>query len=161
MQPSRTDIEDGMVLIFSGQRRLRFWPSKGGIAKILKMDEVREVAHLRLYRQTDGLPDVLINHLPVTLGALTSSVQKLIGVQPGEVDSETRTLIKAWESKFEARTAAAYSISVSAARDCALESIAKDALVGPNSAILTSFPIAGQEGRYTRIETLVGRLLQG
>ena len=151
-------ITEGLVFLFRERRTSIFSSRRLGIGKILSTDPKRQVAHIRIYLQTEDRPRIQINHLPITLKALGSSIKETAGIQPGPLDDETANLIRNWENKFDEKLAAAFTEVVFSARDYALDSIGVDSMKAENAAILSSYPVRGSDGRYTRVETLVGQI---
>lgn len=154
-----TTIVEGLIFLYHEKRTSIFSSRRLGIGKILNIDSQRQVAHIRIYRQTEDHPKIQINHLPITLKALDSSIKEAAGIQTGLLDEETANFIRNWEKKFDEKVAAAFTEHVFSARDYALDSAGADSMKSENSAILSSYPVRGLDGRYTRVETLVGQIL--
>jgi hypothetical protein len=128
---------------------------RSAVGRLIKMDQSRGVAHVRTYVGGSGDPSVKIMHLPVEIAALLNSIVKLIGVQAGDMDSETVESIKSWEAKYDLNLVGRFVDSVYSAESHAISATGEQS---GGAVIVTAYPVRSPTGQFTTVQATVGML---
>lgn len=156
---TRSDLIDGLVFLYYERLLQKFFGlgGNGRVARILVVDPLRAVAHVRLYASGRHEPEVEVNHIPIGLKAVSSSIWRVAGVKAQCLDSGTEELIGQWQAKYERGQAGYFNSSVHEARRFAIEATDGALAKGEGLCILTAYPVKGTSGRLTAVEAIVGK----